>query len=202
MQVTGSQNQGTFAAQSTGSGGFTTDAQQEQWLSTLSDNLTMDIDPRLHELKDLENASFRQTTSYKAFEGASKKLVPFLFPKGLEPGRQKAAAAAEMLGLVVFDDKKLIAAAQRAVVDGGLKWTPTLQQGFEAALQDAPKRLALENALSSGTAKNVGAFVQGAIGSLAGVEYDNAKLKDRVAGTLAQLGLKADLSFLDALTFL
>ncbi len=200
LQVGGSQNQGTFAAATSGSGGFTTDAQQETWLKALSDQVTMDIDPRLHELKDLDNASFRQTTSYKAFEGINKKLVPALFPKGLEPGRQKAAAAAEMLGFVLFDDKQLMAAAERAVAEGGLVWNPAVQQGFDAAIKDPAKRLAVEMALSSGTSKNVGAFVQGALGNLTGVDYDVARVKTRVAARLEQLGLKADIAFVDAIT--
>jgi hypothetical protein len=60
--------------------------------------------------------------------------------------------------------------------------------------------LAVEQALSSGTSKNVGAFVQAATGSLSGVNYDVAKVKGRVEAKLAQLGLQADLAFLDAVT--
>ena len=199
-----SANQASVAGQSAGSGAFNSEAQQDQWLAATSDQVTMDIDPRLHELKDLDNASFRNTVSYKSFETMSKKLTPFLFPAGLEPGRQKAAAAAEMLGLVVFDDKELLNNTKKAVEDGGLKWSAELRKGFEAAIKDPVKRFDMEDALASGAARrNVGVFVEDAVGSLNGVEYSLKGVKDRVSARLAELGLVPEhktLPFLDTIT--
>ncbi len=199
LQVGGSQNQGTFAAQSAGSGGFQTDAQQDQWLTATSDQVTMDIDPRLHELKDLDNASFRNTSSYKAFEGVTRRLVPMLFARGLEPGRQKAAAAAEMLGFICFDDAKMLATVKDTVTAGGIRWTPALQLDFETSINDPQRRRALESSMSAGTSQRVVAFTQ-VTNTQTPIEYDVPAVKRRVEDKLAQLGLSADLTFFDQLT--
>jgi hypothetical protein len=91
-------NQAAYvAAGSVNSSYFPDENQQDQWLRATTPSVTMDIDPRLHEIKDLDNQSFRSTSSDTAFEGVAAKLVPALFPQGLESGRQKAAYAAELM---------------------------------------------------------------------------------------------------------
>ena len=199
-----SANQASFVAASTvNTQHFTTDAEQDTWLKATSPSVTMDIDPRLHELKDLENASFRNTASYKAFEGVSGKMLGALFPNGLESGRQKAAHAAEMLGFVTFDDKKLLAMSQLAIETGGFKWTPALEQAFTTSMATPAQRLRIEQGLANGAAKNVFTWVQQATGAVAALEYDVAKVKDRVKGRLEQLGFAPDASMLamfDAIT--
>ena len=97
-----SSNASTYAAAGASSSThFTDDTQQDDWLKSTGDAVTMDIDPRLHELKDLENASFRSTGSYKAFERAAGKVVPWLFPNGLGHGRQgRAGQRADLRGAV------------------------------------------------------------------------------------------------------
>jgi hypothetical protein len=103
LQLASSNATNYAAASGNGSpsaGYFRDDTTQDKWLTSTSDEVTMDIEPRLHELDDLKNSSFRSTTSYKQFEGATGALIPALFPNGLVPGVQKSAAAAHKLGLV------------------------------------------------------------------------------------------------------
>lgn len=184
-----STNQSSYTAATT-SGAFTNDAQQTQWLSSLGNDVTMDIDPRLHELDDLENESFRTSADYKAFEGVIGRVLPKLFPNGTDPAVQKAAQAAEMMGLVFFDDSKVLDGAKSAVQDAGFKWTAPVKAAFEAAVADPSKRIDIETAFGNGTTKNIANFVQ-----LAGVppndlEYNVSALKRRVAGALEGIGLK------------
>lgn len=187
-----SQNQSSYvAANTTTSGGFTDDAQQDAWLRATSGSVTMDIDPRLHELKDLDNASFRNTSSYKQFRDAIGKLVPALFKKGLGHGRQKAAHAAEVMGLVFFDDQKALAGLRGLVEKGGFAWTPSIEQAFGAALADPARRRTMEQDLVNGTQRNTVSFVQRALGNGVQLDYDVAKVKARVAGRLRSLGLES-----------
>ncbi len=184
-----SANRGTYAANgAVNNAVFQTEQQQEQWLKATSTDVTMDIDPRLHELKDLDNASFRSTSSYKQFEQVSEKMLPHLFPKGLDSGRQKAAHAAEIMGLVCFDDRQLLAAAKKAVHEGGYAWSPAVEQAFLAAVQVPATRTRIDLQIASGGSRSVPTFIQQTIGNATPLEYDVAKAKKRVEGRLAELG--------------
>jgi hypothetical protein len=183
-----SQNQGTFAAAGdVNATAFSDDSAQTTWLSGSSDQVTMDIDPRLHELKDLENDSFRSTTSYKQFETASAKIVPWLFPSGLGHGRQKAAHAAEVLGLVHFNDASLKQAVSEVFTGSGYVWDSKLQQAFDQALQDPQKRTRIENGLLDGARNNPYQFARNTVGDQA-LNYDVPLIKQRVADSLNALG--------------
>jgi hypothetical protein len=146
----------------------------------------------LHELKDLENESFRKTASYKAFEGVSDRMLSALFPNGLQSGRQKAAHAAELLGLVTFDDKKLLAMTKRAVEEGGFVWTPTVEQAITTAMATPARRLVLEQGLANGQAKTAHTWLTQATGTAVALEYDVNKVKERVKGRLESLGFAPD----------
>lgn len=199
-----SANQASFvAAGSVGNAAFANDAEQDAWLKATSPSVTMDIDPRLHELKDLENESFRKTGSYKAFEGVSGRMLDALFPNGLQSGRQKAAHAAEMLGLVTFDDKKLLAMTKRAVEEGGFQWSPTVEQLITTAMATPARRLVLEQGLANGQAKNPYTWLTQATGAAVSLEYDTAKLKERMKGRFESLGFAPDaaaLALFDGMT--
>lgn len=200
-----SANQANFVAPSSvGTAHFTTDADQDNWLRATSPSVTMDIDPRLHEVKDLDNKSFRETTSYKAFEGVSGRMLGALFPNGLQSGRQKAAHAAELLGLVCFTDQELQDAAKAAVENAGFTFSQPVQQCIDHAIKNDPaKRRLLQQGLANGACKNVPAFLQQLAGFPVALDYDIAKLKGRVQGRLGELGLKADaqaLAMLDGAT--
>ncbi|MCC6808158.1 MAG: hypothetical protein IT381_12100 [Deltaproteobacteria bacterium] len=183
-----SSNQSTYVSGTqVQSGAFTTDAQQDQWLKQTTPDVTMDIEPRLHEITDLDNESFRQTTSYRAFEGLSKKLLPALFPSGLQPGRQKAAQAAEAMGLVNFDPKKMKASLERFVEDAGFEWTPQLDQAADAAVADPVKRKAIDLALGTSGAAGVYNVVTQQLGANL-LAYDGKRLKARIEGRLEALG--------------
>jgi hypothetical protein len=173
-----SANQSTFVAAGTVTQGtFNTDADQDTWLKASSAAVTMDIDPRLHEIKDLENKSFRNTGSYKSFEGVTAKLVPMLFAGGLGEGRQKAAHAASLLGLVSYDDTALTKNIHDRISSAGFVVTPALAASIDAAIKLPRQRLLLDQGMSSGTAKNVAAWLQQGLGATASVglgalEYD------------------------------
>ncbi|MDP2343704.1 MAG: hypothetical protein Q8O67_22285 [Deltaproteobacteria bacterium] len=188
-----SANQSTFvAAGSVQQGTFNTDADQDTWLKASSAAVTMDIDPRLHELKDLENKSFRSTGSYKSFEGVTAKLVPALFKSGLGEGRQKAAHAAALLGLVSFDDTALTKNIHERIAGAGFVVTPALATAIDAAVKLPRQRLLLDQGLSSGTAKNVAAWLQQGLGAVPALEYDLGKTKARLQGSLEALGFVVD----------
>ncbi len=183
-------------------GTFNDDTQQDTWLKATSDKVTMDIEPRLHELRDLDNESFRQTSSYKSFTEAVKKLIPSLFPNGLGVGHQKAAHAAEVLGLVFLDDKKLLGGLEEMVKESGYQWNQATEQAFTTAISDATRRRNLEAALVQGQGRNLPNLVRSYVANAA-LEYDVAAMKKRVAGTLAQAGLKSNAqvdAMLDQLT--
>ncbi len=186
-----STNQGTYAAAGTNaSSHFTNDAQQDTWLKATSDDVTMDIDPRLHELKDLQNESFRSTGSYRAFEKSTAKVVPFLFPNGLQHGRQKAAHAADVLGLVHFDDKSLMKAVKDLFEGHGYKWSDALKQKYEALLTTPANKMKIEQNLLNGNQNNVYNFLRYTVGNVA-LELDVAKMKQRVKDQLHALGFES-----------
>lgn len=189
-----SANQANFVAPSAvGTAHFSTDAEQDNWLRSTSQSVTMDIDPRLHEVKDLDNKAFRETPSYKAFEGVSDRMLNALFPNGLSSGRQKAAHAAELLGLVCFSDAQLRDAAKAAVENAGFTFGQPVQQCIDHAIANDPaKRRLLQQGLANGTCKNVPAFLQQLAGFPVALDYDVAKLKGRVSGRLAELGMTVD----------
>lgn len=188
-----SANQSAFvAAGSTNTQVFTNDNDQDNWLKSTSTDVTMDIDPRLHELKDLENKSFRSTGSYQSFEGVTGKLVPLLFKNGLGEGRQKAAHAAAMLGLVNFDDKALTKTVHKAIEDAGFVVTPALSAQIDAAVQTPRQRLLLDQGLASGASKNVVNWLASAMGVTPALEYDLPKSKARLAAALDAIGFVGD----------
>lgn len=188
-----SANQSTYVAGgAVQSQAFLTDNDQDTWLKSTSADVTMDIDPRLHELKDLDNKSFRSTGSYTAFEGVTAKLVPALFPKGLGEGRQKAAHAAALLGLVSFDDAALRTNIKGAVESAGFVYTPALGQQIDAAIAAPRTRMLLDQGLSAGTSKNVVTWLTQALGAAPQLEYDLPKTKARLAAALTALGFVGD----------
>jgi hypothetical protein len=188
-----SSNASNYAAGSVSnsSGTFSNDQQQDTWLASTSDQVTMDLEPRLHELDDLQNKSFRQTTSYKQFEGATGKLIPALFPNGLTPGIQKAAAAAEKLGLVHFDDAGMRASLKSKIVDAGFEWTPELKKAVEDSVADSARRTNLDIALVNGQANNINTLCQHLQVNVATLKYDLGKVKKRVKDKLHELGYES-----------
>ena len=81
---------------------FQTNDAQEKWLESTSKdagNVTMDVEPRLHDLKDLENPAERNNESYKQFKGMLEPLMDYIFPGGTTDAIQKGAEAADQLGL-------------------------------------------------------------------------------------------------------
>jgi hypothetical protein len=183
-----SRNQSAYtAAGVTQSSHFPNDASQDQWLKAASPTVTLDIDPRLHELEDLENKSFRATSSYKHFEHSVGKLVPELFPSGMAFGRQKAAHSADIMGLVFFDDAKLMAGAQRAVRESGYDWSAATQKAVQAAISNPQQRVTLENMLANPRQTSVVYNTLSNIGAQ-NLSYDAATLKQRVTRELRAIG--------------
>ncbi len=199
-----SANQSTFvAAGSVQPGTFNNDVDQDTWLKASSASVTMDIDPRLHEIKDLDNKSFRSTGSYKSFEGVAAKLVPALFKNGLGEGRQKAAHAAALLGLVSFDDVTLTKNIHERIADAGFVVTPALAQSIDAAIKLPRQRLLFDQGLSSGTAKSIAAWLQQGLGVAPALDYELPKTKRRLQQALEALGYVVDpttTALLDSMT--
>ncbi len=195
----GSANQNTnvLAGGTPNVGSFSKDAEQDQWLKATSDQVTTDIDPRLHELKDLDNESFRATASYKSFEDLAKKLVPALFPEGLTPGRQKAAYAAERMGLVFASDQALVDGLRSMVSEAGFTWSPALAAAVQQIIADPARRRTLEAALVSGQQRNMVNLLRNVAPTVA-LEYDLARVKARLKSHLTELGL-ASTAEIDAL---
>jgi hypothetical protein len=186
-----STNQSTFAAAgTTQSGHFSNDAQQDTWLKGTSDTVTMDIDPRLHELKDLENKSFRSTGSYKSFEKAQAKIIPWLFPQGLGHGRQKAAHAADVLGLVMFDDTKMRAAIKKTFTSLGYEWNDALKTAYDAQMQNPAQRVRIEQNLINGNQNNVYNFMR-QTGVNQPLKFNISKMKQRVKDRLHAVGFES-----------
>ncbi|MCK5690098.1 hypothetical protein KAI87_12550, partial [Myxococcota bacterium] len=129
-----SKNQGNYAAAGAEVSVFSTDAIQDDWLAATGTEATMDVEPRLHELSDLENSAFRSTDSYLSFEKINETIKSALFPNGFMPAKQKAAQAGELLGLSPFTKESATLLAQRLISNNGLKWTPELEAAFDALL--------------------------------------------------------------------
>ncbi len=129
-----SANQNEFQAAGASSSSFSDDRGQDDWLKKTSSKVTLDVDPRLHEVEDLKNNSFRSTESYKAFEGANGKLLQRIFPRGLKPGKQKAAHAATLLDLIITDKNSALTAAKRQFRSLGLEWTANVDKAFKKRL--------------------------------------------------------------------
>ncbi|MBK6683784.1 MAG: hypothetical protein IPG45_04870 [Deltaproteobacteria bacterium] len=195
LATLGSQNQLGSAVSASGvsSASFSTNDAQDAWLKATSDQVTMQIDPRLHEVKDIEDEGFRSTSSYVAFAEEVKRVVPWLFPNGLEQGVQKAASTGRDLGFVVFDDASYGAALKQTFSSLGFQWTPEWAAKFDAIKGDPAKREILEGALAGrdraaldtffGTTQVANADVKVAI--------DPAAMTVRLTGALAQLGFRS-----------
>lgn len=190
------------AARASSSAHFATDSQQDLWLKSTGKKVTLDIDPRLHELEDLANASFRSTASYRSFEEVAKRLVPALFPNGLGAGHQKAAHAAQAMGLLPEADSGLLQSVRAVVENGGYKWTPALKAALDAVWKTPAAQESLAKGLLDGTQRNPLALLSQVLPSVP-LEYDLGQVKARVQGRLRQLGLEAPLetlAWLDSLT--
>ncbi len=194
LATTGSSNQSGTAVVGTGvsSASFSDNTSQDNWLRSTGDQVTMSIDPRLHEVKDLENAGFRSTASYHSFRDEILKVVPWLFPNGLTQGVQKAASSAADLGLVIFDDAKFVPAFERVFDQLGYKWTPQLATEFGALKGDAAKRELAERALAGTARTHMGGFLQ-AVGGDAQrkLEVNVPQMQARLTGQLRELGFQS-----------
>ncbi|MCK5689586.1 hypothetical protein KAI87_09975, partial [Myxococcota bacterium] len=122
-----SNNQSSYAAGGASSGVFKSNDSQDTWLKNTGTDVTMDIEPRLHELDDLNNAAFRSTDSYKSFEGVNELIKKALFPAGFQPAIQKAAQAGQLLGLSPVTREAVMIMAQRLVAANGLQWSDKLE---------------------------------------------------------------------------
>ena len=185
----GSTNESTFAAADASAGSFTTDESQDKWLTATGANVTMDIDPRLHELEDLENEAFRKTGSYKAFEGVNKKLINALFEKRLGPAKQKAAHAAMLLGLHPLSAESCLGYVRNAIVKAGVAFTPELRDAVAVHAADEGLRekildLAMKNL-------PINDFVARLLGvSAPALNYDGDRLVKRFEEAMAPYALK------------
>jgi hypothetical protein len=196
-----SANQGNYAAGDADGGAFKTDDAQEKWLKKTSGEVTMDIDPRLHELDDLENDAFRQTDSYRAFEGVNDKLKTAIFPNGFQPAKQKAAHAAEMLGLVPLTREAVNNKIRYAVQAAGLKWTPELKASLEK-LADSDQRMAKVDDLfyDPNRQNDVIDMLERIYGiSLPPLEYDRDNVIMMVEDAIRPLGLEVSPEVADLL---
>ncbi|MCK5689130.1 hypothetical protein KAI87_07665, partial [Myxococcota bacterium] len=201
-----SSNQAAYVGGSASVGIFETDDNQDDWLENISDTATMDVDPRLHELEDLKNKAFRNTSSYKSFEVANAIMTQELFPAGFAPAKQKAAQAAELLGLEPITADVAVSMVARTVVQSGLDWSPTLDNALRQ-LATTPARV--EKILSElklhEDNQDVGRLLQRLLGiATPPLKYDQDALFERVRKTLEPLGwgvgsdVKAFLAKLDA----
>jgi hypothetical protein len=197
LQLTSS-NASTYQAGGARTSYFTRDSDQNKWLDNTSDQVTMDIDPRLHELKDLDNKSFRATGSYQDFETSAAKVIPWLFPNGLGHGRQKAAHAADVLGLVMFDDKKLKAAVMDVFDDNGYALSANQKKKLDKMFDDPRERLKLEQNLVNGNQNNPYRFAQYTFGE-SGLKYVKTRMKKRLKEKLHSLGYESSAKIEDML---
>ncbi len=125
LQLNSTNVSGAVPAGLTGSS-FSSDGDQDTWLKNTSASSTLDVKPRLHTLEDLENDVFRNTQSYAQFEKVSGKFLGKLFPKGLGKGKQKAAYAAELLGVCPWTSEAITSRLQAMIVDSAFLWTPEM----------------------------------------------------------------------------
>lgn len=75
---------------------ITNDNDQEKFLKDVSAKATMNGPPTSHAWEDLKEAKLYETSDYAALVDAVGKFRAELFPKGVEPARQKAAQALEL----------------------------------------------------------------------------------------------------------
>ncbi len=185
-----SANATDFQGSSAGFLAFKDDNSQDDWLKATSAQATMDIDPRLHELEDLENESFRSTGSYKAFEGANKKLLPFLFPAGLDPAKQKAAHGADLLSAVVKDAPAVVNKMAFLVGQYGIEWTPELEKLVKTKAE-ADGGVQSTNQILDKYRNNIDGLLQQLNDNqpVTGLRYDPAMIKSTVEASLTGLGL-------------
>ncbi len=196
-----SQNQNSFQAAGAGTGSFSTDDAQDDWLKTTGSKVTMDIDPRLHELEDLENKSFRGTDSYKQFEGANGKLLPFLFPDGLNPGKQKAAHAADLLDMNPDTEAGAERRLEFALRGFGLDWTDDLAAAFDKLADKDGGLDKLNQQLDQDwNGQDPAALVKKVFGrSAPKLVYDHRALSVLVDDTLESVGLDSNKGIRDML---
>jgi hypothetical protein len=194
-------------ADGAGTGSFSTDSSQERWLSSTSAEVTMDVDPRLHELQDLENKAFRQTGSYKAFEGVNDKLLKALFPAGLSEAHQKAAHAANLLGLVPPTQDVIRRKIKHFTENSGIKWTPELDKFVQQIAKDPATIEKMDRLLYDATPDIDGDTpdVVQALRAIGGVltpdlEYDAPTLVAKVTRDLEKKGLDMTQEVKDALS--
>lgn len=167
---------------------FNSERDQLTWLANTSSEVSMDLEPRLHELEDLEDSAFRRSGGYRAFEEVSKKLIPALFPRGIESVGQKAAHAAEQIGLTSSSDQALGENVRRFLLEAGFRWTPAVEDAVAKALKDPAERRAIQSALAQQGVAAIVDFAERALGGVQILEYDAAGLKRRVAVRLRELG--------------
>lgn len=195
LATLGSQNQlgTTVSAGGVSSASFSTNDAQDAWLKASSDQVTMQIDPRLHEVKDIDNEGFRTTSSYEAFAEEVKRVVPWLFPNGMKQGVQKAAHTGRDLGFVIFDDASYGAAIQRTFSTLGYQWSPEWAGKFDAIKGDPAKRELLEGALASRDRSALDTFfgTTQVAGPDVKVAIDPAAMTARLTGALEQLGYRS-----------
>jgi hypothetical protein len=82
---------------------FRTDADQTKWLDATTKEagaVTMDIEPRLHDIADLHNPAEKKAESYVEFKHMLDPLMDHLFTGGTTPAKQKATQAAELMNLL------------------------------------------------------------------------------------------------------
>lgn len=185
-----SENQSDYKAAGADTSLFDTDDAQTEWLENTSESVTMDIEPRLHTLEDLENESFRQTASYRAFEDINTALKEELFPKGFAPAKQKAAHAAEVLGLVPLTQQVAVDQAYRAVTEAGLAWSDEVADVVkEFAQQKGPEALA-KHVAEMADQGIVSGLQQIAGDAMPALRYDADNLERMLAAKVEGLGYR------------
>ncbi|MCC7385524.1 MAG: hypothetical protein IT384_26980 [Deltaproteobacteria bacterium] len=172
-------------------GSFMSSPEQSEWLAQ-AQNVTMDIDPRLHTLKDLKTNDIPLSTSHAMFKENMSFMLPKLFPDGLTDGAQKAAESGHRMGLVFWADSEIMPVVEREFKELGYKWTPKLAGEFEALLADPAKKVQLERAVASGSTQNMVRFLNETIGkSDRDLDVDVAEMTGRLRDRLHELGFKS-----------
>lgn len=172
-------------------GSFMSSAEQSEWLAQAG-NVTMDIDPRLHTLRDLKTNDIPLSTSHAMFKENMSFMLPKLFPDGLTDGAQKSAESGHRMGLVFWADSEIMPVVEREFKELGYKWTPKLASEFEALLADPAKKLQLERAIASGATQNMVRFLNETIGkSDRALDVDAAEMTGRLRDRLHELGFKS-----------
>ncbi|MCC6175532.1 MAG: hypothetical protein IT305_09545 [Chloroflexi bacterium] len=172
-------------------GSFRSSAEQFDWLRQTG-NVTLDVDPRLHTLKDLKTNDIPLSTSHAMFKENMRFMLPKLFPDGLTDGAQKAAEAGHRMGLVFWDDSEILPAVEREFKQLGYKWSRGLASEFQALIADPAKKVRLERAMANGSTKNVVRFLSETVGKSDRVlQIDVAEMTGRLRDQLHELGFKS-----------